>query len=273
MNSVSLSGRNPKLTENPHVYDRVTKYTDYILIDDAHQYLNFNFFFGDLTGDMNINPKNNQSYEIDFVDSAKFVITSNYTLRNIDASTNARILYAVFSDWYHEKSENSDYTSGRKISDDFGKTLFKYDYTADEWNADYNFIADCIAFFLSVPKSLKISPPMESVNKRNLRTTMGDVFKDWADVYFDEKTGVVNDFVSRRAAFTDFAATSGQNKWTTNKFSKALMAWANYTPYVITLNPKEFRNTAGRIVRSENNVATEMIYVQTKDELTDDIPY
>lgn len=271
--TVSLSGRNPKLTENPHIYDRVTKYIDFILIDDANQYLNFNFFFGDLTGDMNINPKNNQSYEIDFDNSPKFAITSNYTLRNIDASTNARILYTVFSDYYHEQSQNTDYKFTRKIYDDFGKTLFKKDYTDEEWNADYNFIADCISFYLSVPKAIKLSPPMENINLRNLRTTMGDTFKNWADVYFDEKEGKINELISRTEALNDFKNTTGQNKWTTNKFSKALSAWAKFTDYIIKLNPVELRNSNGRIIRSINGSSTEMIYMQTKNEIENDMPF
>ena len=66
MKSVTLPGRNPKLTENPHLYDRVTEHTDYILIDDADQYLKFDYFYDTVTGELIVNPKNNQSYEIPF---------------------------------------------------------------------------------------------------------------------------------------------------------------------------------------------------------------
>ncbi|HKI90117.1 MAG TPA: hypothetical protein VKA38_13895, partial [Draconibacterium sp.] len=78
MKSVTLSGRNPKLTDNPHLYDRVTEHTDYILVDDADLYLNYKYFFDSITGELIVNPKNNQSYEIAFDKSPKFCFTSNH---------------------------------------------------------------------------------------------------------------------------------------------------------------------------------------------------
>lgn len=267
MRSVTLNGRNPKLTENPHVYDRVTEHTDYILIDDADQYLNFGFFFNALQGDLEVNPKNNQSYEIPFEKVPKFCITSNFTLRNIDPSTEGRILYSVFSDFYHVRTETEDYAEDFTIRDDFGKNLF-LDYTEDEWNADFNFFAYCLQFYLGVPREIKLNPPLDNVNKRNLRTEMTEVFKTWADVYFDAHQGYCDKLIARDDAFKDFSEKSGQHKWTTNKFTRALKAWARYTEFVICLNPEAFRNSSGRIIRKIGGEAAEMIYVQTKEEIT-----
>jgi hypothetical protein len=264
MKSVTLNGRNPKLTENPHVYDRVTEHTDYLLVDDADQYLNFGFFFNALQGDMEVNPKNNQSYEIPFEHVPKFCITSNFTLRNIDPSTEGRILYTVFSDYYHVKTEGEDYTADFTIRDDFGKNLF-LDYTEEEWNDDFNFFAACLQFYLSVPRELKLNPPMDNVTKRNLRTEMTEAFKNWADVYFDATQGMCDKLIERDVAFKDFAEKSGQHKWTTNKFTKALKAWSKYTDYVEKFNPDQFRNSSGRIIRKVGSAAAEMIYIQTRE--------
>lgn len=264
MKSVTLNGRNSKLTDNPHVYDRVTEHTDYLLIDDADQYLNFGFFFNALQGDLEVNPKNNQSYEIPFEHVPKFCITSNFTLKNIDASTEGRILYTVFSDYYHVRTEAEDYTEDFSVQDDFGKNLFG-DYNEAEWNDDLNFCASCLQFYLSVPKELKLNPPMDNVTKRNLRTEMTEPFKNWADVYFDAKEGVCDQLVERDVAFKDFAEKSGQHKWTTNKFTKALKAWARYTDYVDKLNPAEFHNNEKRIIRKVEGKASEMIYIQTRE--------
>ncbi|HNX37500.1 MAG TPA: hypothetical protein PL124_05460 [Candidatus Cloacimonadota bacterium] len=263
MKSVTLNGRNPKLTENPHVFDRITEHTDYVLVDDADQYLNFGFFFNALQGDMEVNPKNNQSYEIPFEHVPKFCITSNFTLRNIDPSTEGRILYTVFSDYYHVRTEGEDYTEDFTIRDDFGKVLFN-DYNEEEWNDDFNFFAACLQFYLSVPREIKLNPPMDNVTKRNLRTEMGEAFKNWADVYFDMKEGNCDRLIERDKAFKDFEEKSGQHKWTTNKFTKALKAWCRYTEYVEKFNPDQFRNSSGRIIRKVNNEAAEMIFVQTR---------
>lgn len=265
MNSITLPGRNPKLTDNPHVYDRVTEHTDYIIVDDADMYLNFNFFFEPLTGPLVVNPKFNQSYEIPFDDVPKFCITSNFTLRNIDPSTEGRILYTVFSDYYHILTDDSSYNQDRTIADDLGKNLFKDDYTEEEWNNDFNFFASCLAFFLSVPSPKKINPPMDNVTRRNLKTEMGPIFENWASVYFSAENEKIDKLVSRDDALNDYINSSKQHRWTTQKFSRALKAWCRYNNYI--LNPEAFRNNQGRIIRKIDTKACEMIYIQTTEKI------
>lgn len=270
MKSVTLSGRNPKMTDNPHLYDRVTEHTDYILIDDADLYLNYKFFFDSITGELIVNPKNNQSYEIPFDSSPKFCFTSNHALRNLDTSLSARILYTVFSDYYHEKTEDNNYRETRKIQHDFGKDLFGAEYTEKEWNNDFNFFAQCIRFYLSVPAPLRIDPPMGNVTLRNLLAKMTQVFKDWADAYFfvDPETNDgdnVNELIVKETALKDFQNATNQKNWTTNKFTKSLRAWCQFYGY--TFNPKEFQNSQGRISRKEDGQTKDMVYIQTKKEV------
>ena len=110
---------------------------------------------------------------------------------------------------------------------------------------------------------------MGNVTARNLRATMTDIFFEWASVYFHEESENCNVCVSREQALQDFMKSTGQGKWTMNKFSKAIKAFAKYTDYVICLNPEELQNSSGRIVRKVNNKSTEMIYLQTKPYLTE----
>lgn len=274
MKSVTLSGRNPRLTENAHLYDRVTEHTDYILIDDAALYLEYKFFYDSITGELIVNPKNNQSYEIPFEKSPKYCFTSNHALRDLDTSLIARILYTVFSDYYHEKTENNDYRETRKISDDFGKDLFGHDYTENEWNADFNFFAQCIKFFLSVPAPRKINPPMANVTLRNLLAEMGQAFKDWADAYFDIDGNNVNTMLTKESALNDFMRDTNSKAWTTNKFTSALKAFCKYHNY--DYNPKSFQNKQGRISKKVGGTTKDMVYIKTKLEinpvdLSDDI--
>ena len=264
MKSISLDGRNPKLTDNQFIYDRVTEHTDYILIDDANQYLNFDFFFAPLTGSLVVNPKNNQSYEIPFENVPKFCITSNFTLRNLDASTEGRLLYTVFSDYYHIRTDDTNYKEDRSVNQDFGKNLFM-DYNENEWNLDFNFFAYCISFFLSVPSPMKINPPMDNVTKRNLKTVMGDIFENWASVYFSKENGTTDKHITKHDALKDFIESTQQHKWTTHKFTKALKAFCRYNNYI--LNPESLLNSDGRIIRKIDGKATEMVYVQTIEEI------
>ena len=160
MKTVKLSGRNPKLMDNPHVFDQVTQDTDLLLVDDCDRYLNLGLFYDNITSDMTVNPKNNHSFTIGFDDSPKLAFTTNYVPTDFDPSSEARSLYMVFSDWYHQKTEENDYYDNRSIRDDFGKTLYAYDYTEEEWNADLNFWLQCCQFYLSVMDSgVKPHPP------------------------------------------------------------------------------------------------------------------
>jgi len=260
MKSITLSGRNKKLTDNSHLYDRVTEHTDLILIDDADPYLDYKFFFDSITGELVVNPKNNQSYEIPFERSPKFCFTSNHALPNPDPSLTARILYTVYADYYHEKTENNDYLETRKIRDDFGKDLFGPEYTEEEWNADLNFFAQCIRFYLSVSSSLKIDPPMLNVNRRSLMAEMGQAFKDWADAYFDIHGGNTDKMITKEEALNDFMQMTNVKKWSTTKFTKALKAYCKFNNY--NFNPKEFQNSQGRISKKIDGTTKEMIYIQ-----------
>lgn len=265
MKSVTLSGRNPKLTDNPHLYDRVTEHTDYILVDDADQYLNYKFFFDSITGELIVNPKNNQSYEIPFEKAPKFVFTSNHAQRNLDPSLEARLLYNVFSDYYHQQSDSNDYLETRGIRDDFGKDLYGYDYGEAEWNADFNFFAQCIRFYLSVPSPRKINPPMGNVTLRNMLAEMTQPFKDWADAYFDPEGSNIDKLIIKKTAMDDFILKTNNKGWTTNKFTKAMKSWCRY--YGFAFNPKAYQNSQKRISKKVDGVTEDMIYVQTKTEI------
>lgn len=264
MKSVTLSGRNPKLTDNPHLYDRVTEHTDYILVDDADQYLNYKYFYDSVTGELIVNPKNNQSYEIPFEKAPKFVFTSNHAQRNLDPSLEARLLYTVFSDYYHQQSDSNDYHETRGIHDDFGKDLFKEAYTEEEWNLDLNFFAQCLQFYLSVPSPQKINPPMGNVNQRNMLAEMGQAFKDWADAYFDINGDKIDTMVPKEDALKDFIEKTNTKGWSTNKFTKALIAWCRFYNY--KFNPKSFQNSQKRISRKVDGVTKDMVYIQTRND-------
>jgi len=263
MKSIEFNGRNKKLTENPHIYENVTVHTDYILVDDADQYLNFEFFFKPLTGDLDVNPKGTRQYSIPFSDSPKFCITSNYTLRNIDPSTERRLLYVVFSDYYHYNS-NSEYRQHRNPYDDFGKNLFD-DFTDKEWELFLNFMAQCIKFYLN---HSKIGPPMKNVELRNLKTIITDAFLNWAEIYFHENRLNIN--VKREDAFHDFQEKTNSKQWKVNRFTKSLKAWCRYQGY--QYNPETHCNAGNgdkkdRIIEKIDNKPVEMFYIKTQPVL------
>jgi len=271
-----LGGRNPKITDNPHIYDGLTEHHRYVYIDDADEYINFKFFFDAITGDLKVNPKNMQPYVIPYTKVGKYAITSNFTLRNLDPSTERRLLYTVFSDYYHNAGETTDYHESRSPGDDFGKNLFM-DFTDAEWSHFYVTMMHSLRLYLSVAN--KIDPPMGNVSKRNLLSEMGPDFEEWATGYFDVNGDKVDRPIVREEAKADFDHRY-RNQWRTNRFTRALRAFCKYHNYV--LNPKELINTTGatpRIVmrvdarkmdrngqwiESGEKVSKDMIYIQTK---------
>ncbi len=266
MKYVTLEGRNPRLTDNPHIWENVTNHTDYILIDDANQYLKFDFFYSALTGEMNVNPKHGKQYEIPFEEVPKMAITSNFGLRNTDPSTERRLLYTVFSDYYHF-NKDGEYERSWSPADEFGKNLF-LDFTEEEWNAFFNTMATCLQVYLNFGK---IEPPMENVHKRNLVVAMTNPFKEWAEVYFSEDGGKVDTLICRKVAMEDYFLHNSRdkNKWTTNKFTKALKAFCKFHHF--EYNPKVLHNDQGRIIRKHEGKAEEHIYIKAYSDTINDV--
>jgi ribosomal protein S18 len=264
-----IKGRDPKVTQNDFIYHGVTEDTDYILIDDANQYLDFGFFYSEITGSLKVNPKNAQPYEIPFSKSPKFVITSNFTIKDDGPSTARRILFCSFSDYYHENKEG-EYKSARNISDDFGgRNLFR-DFTDAEWNAFYNFCSQALSFYLS--HAAKINPPMDNVTKRSLRAEMGDAFEGWAEAYFatmevspgDLETEIpkyLDNYFSKEVAFEEFMKATSLRKWSPTKFKKAMKAYCQLNGYVF--NPKDLQNNGGRIIQRIDGKSQEAIFIRT----------
>ena len=264
MKSVTLSGRNPHLMDNPHVFDQVNKDTDLILVDDCAQYLPMGLFYDLITSDMTVNPKNNKSFTIPFSNSPKFAFSTNFVPADFDSSSVARSLYIVFSDYYHEKSSQNDYRESRRISDDFGMDLFSNDYTEEQWNADINVLLQCLQFYLSlVDTNVKILPPMDNILHRKFLQDMGANFQDWAEMYFAKGGEHLDKFVVRKEAFDAFRLYSNNSKITMQSFSKKLKAFCDVTPYIDELNPVELQNSQGRIMKYFNNVQQEVIFIRS----------
>lgn len=272
-----IGGRNPKVTDNQFIYDGLTEHHRYIYIDDANEFLNFHFFFDAITGSLKVNPKNTSPYKIPFEKVGKYAITSNYTLRNIDASVERRILYTVFSDYYHNQGETTDYNESRSPALDFGKNMFE-DFTRDEWNTFYNTMMDALVFYFQT--SEKLNPPMSNVTTRNLMTEMGADFEGWAASYFAAEGGNVDRLIVREEAFKDFDFRYRKG-WKTQRFSKALRAFCKLNNYI--LNPEGIINSNGKRCihkvdereqmrdgtwrNTERKVAKEMMYIQTRTDI------
>ncbi len=126
-----------------------------------------------------------------------------------EGSTDRRLLYMVYSDYYHTGGKY--YNSSHKICDDFGKDLYDYDYSEDEYNADYNFCVDCLQLYLKCnAMGIVMKPPMENVYKRINISEMGNSgFYEWAELFFSEESEYTDILISRAEAFDAFKEETG----------------------------------------------------------------
>lgn len=264
-----LGGKNKKLTENQFIFQNVTESTDIIWVDDADQHFDFTFFYDKITGSLETNKKHVDSNVMDFTKSPKFAFTSNFPPPNKDSATLRRLLFVVFSDYYHQKTDDNDYRESRRIYDDFNLELGGEHYTNEMWNDDVNFMLDCIQFYLKVSKEVvKITPPMDRIKDRISIQIMGNQFRQWAEVYFHKKSENVNTYISKNDTFNAFLRESNVKGWTTNKFSKAIREFCSQCDWVTELNPVELVNdNKGRIIRKNfMGKSEEFYYIRTENK-------
>lgn len=285
--SVKLSGRNPRLMDNPHVLDQVTRHTQMLLVDDCSKYLNMELFYDNITSDMTVNPKNNPSYTIPFAQSPKLAFTTNYVPTDFSPSTAARLIYMVFSDYYHQQTETTDYLESRSIRDDFGGDLYTEHYSEDDWQADIAFLMRCCQYYLKASADgTKILPPMQNIVKRKQLAVMGENFREWADAYFAPESGRLDKYLVKEEVYEDFKRYSGLKGITTRSITDKLENYiAYYCDRIQCVNPPgvKYVSKQGRIIMKpcymlddeicatepyrSAKTSKELIYIQTFDGL------
>lgn len=98
----------------------------------------------------------------------------------------------------------------------------------------------------------KIPPP---ANQKSLPIESVNYFDEWAKKYFIKSRR--NAFITYREALDNFRSNTPQKNYPQLKFKYALTAWCSKKGYI--LNPSEFQNAAGRIIRR-----TEVAFGKTK---------
>lgn len=114
-------------------------YRVYVL-DDVPASFNYNDLYTNITGGINIQPKGSMGRMIEFKDSPKFLITTNWLFRydENDVSTNRRFVEYKINPYY-----SLTYTP----KTEFSCTFFE-DWDAEEWNRFYSYIFRCVSRYL-----------------------------------------------------------------------------------------------------------------------------
>lgn len=283
------------------LYDGYTEFHNNIEVDDFAEYGDFNFFYTQITGKREINSKNISQDVLDYQDSGKMLISTNFEIPNMHSSTLARLLNCGVSDYYHESTKHNDYLETRTPQTKFGKLLFN-DFDTDEWNRFYNFIAYCIQL---TKRFYKIQPPMANLEKRQALREMtrglgrDNEFFSWANNYFIPKPeteaetevaptaqGWYNCLVKKEDAFNDFLehylTSTQKGKYKSTQFKRALIAYCEYYGYeynpmwcegMVKTEGMEADPIKRRIIKTINGTSSEYFYISTlRNELNNELP-
>ena len=275
---IGVVGENGKKIDpksDEHIFSDWKPKQRLIAVDDIRQYTDMTDYYTYITGDMRINPKGRDPYTVPFSDSPKLIFSTNYAPADFDASSDARMLYVTFSDWYHQRTPENPfgYQSSRSPQDDFGKNLYDSFYSPEEWNADLNLLMQCERFYLSiVAKPWKIQPPMQNIILRKLKTEMGPQFEEWASVFFAPDGPNVNRQLVRKNVYEQYLKDCPGVKDSMKRFTLRLKAFSKWATWIFALNPQDILNTQGRNIQTTRDPVTqeviqqEMIHLRTMDE-------
>uniref|UniRef100_UPI0026F31980 hypothetical protein n=1 Tax=Jiulongibacter sediminis TaxID=1605367 RepID=UPI0026F31980 len=226
-------GRKQGLLDYEHIFDGVDENTELVHFEDWDAYQPFPRLYTPLTSSLTSNPKGKQQVTYSYPQYGKFLIDTNFADRYTDGSSKGRKLYSVFSDYFHEDLDQ--YREVRTPETELGRRLYdKRGWDAQEWNRFYNFMIQCLQFYLSVEE--KIHPPFTNITKRNNLAVMGESFQGWADTFFENNFN--KNVVRTEASDAAFAFTKMKH-WSPQLFLKKLIAWCEYNDY--ELNPEDLK--------------------------------
>jgi hypothetical protein len=136
-----LKGGNEFDASYTHVFADLERKHKIYIIDDVPAGFKYDDLYTNILGGINCQRKGSKAELIEFEDSPKFVITSNWVVRydEKNASTNRRFLEYKFSSYYNQHNTPKD---------DFKCTFFE-DWDDEEWNRFYSFVFRCVKLFLA----------------------------------------------------------------------------------------------------------------------------
>lgn len=236
---ITLDARSKKAVETPHFFEQVKRNTKALHIEDCYRGYDYGADYNKISGSWQLNRKSKSIVTIPFKYAPIPIYTSNFPLRSLDSSTQARFLYTAFSDYYHWS--NDEFEHPHQPIHDFKKMLFT-EFSEHEWQLYYNTIAQCIQFFIGTDE--RIDPPMNIINERNLKSVITDDFIEWADLYFITEGGErLNTNVLKTDAVNNYKEVVGREKYNKKSFDRYLRRWCKlkgfeYNPLSVCTDKK-----------------------------------
>jgi len=204
--------------EKSFLYQRVNADTKIICFQDVNKSFDFERLFSVLTDGIEIEKKGLGSVMIEFEESPKIVITTNYAIRGDGNSHERRRFELEISQYYNSKLTPIT---------EFKKVMFK-EWDAQEWSKFDNFIIDCCQFYLRM--GLVKQELIHLEQKRLMAETSKD-FIDFMELFDFEtirKSEIYDNFLREYSEYI-------KHKWfTKQKMSTWISAYARFKGYTVT---------------------------------------
>lgn len=259
------------IEDNPFIFGGVTSQTRVILMDDLERHFRFERLFSCITGDLNVNGKNEKPFTLTGHQKPKFLLTTNHTIQGFTSSYKDRQFKIAFSDYYDDTY---------KPEHEYGCLFWSEDWDADQWNLFYNLMAECVGVYLlaqsqgwGVSGSGLVEGNTDQIRKREQHYVMTDTFYEWAlGFYGIKRDDPYPKDISRTHLNEDIPRTAIQesyNEWlrieypnnakvSSQECRKRMVAFCNYMGYV--LNPT--------VPHSSDGTPLEDVYGEDRTGLT-----
>lgn len=186
--TLKIDARNFKF-DSQFKFQRVRHDTKILWFDDATKFFPVDRLYSMITEGLEIERKNMNPITIDFLNSPKFILTTNYTIPDTSISTKRRIIEIEFAPYYNDVHQPIH---------DFGKQFFE-DWTEEEWRDFYVFIFSCIQYYLK--EGLKTYKQI-NLNARKLAQTVDEAFQEFFFAYISKLTDDIEGY--KKLYYTEF---------------------------------------------------------------------
>ena len=196
-------------------YQVVTTSTQVLVFDDVKKKFDFEGLFSLITEGITLEKKNRDAIKLDFYQSPKIVITTNYAINGSGNSHERR-------KWELELAQH--YNAKNTPFDEFGKMLLD-DFSIDEWLRFDNYMISNLQKFLKLGFA---TPELKNLKTRKFITSTSFEFHEWAED--DQNTSIRKSRVSKAELFEDFIEEyTDYKKWLRKKtFQNWLKQYAKY---------------------------------------------
>lgn len=135
--TITIDGKGFK-ADKPFAFQRITLDCKIILLQDTDKGFNFESLFSKLTDGLTVERKNRDELFLDFDDSPKILITTNYNIDNESQAASRRQMLMEFSEFFSDKNTPANY---------LGEHLF-LSWNKDQWNKFYTLMLNCVVIYL-----------------------------------------------------------------------------------------------------------------------------